>query len=416
MVTRRVTFRLYPTQQQEAKLFEWRRLHCYLYNACMEHRIISYRKFGESVGYIDQQNLLPFFKEEWPEYKELGSQALQATVKRVDFAFQRFFKGLSKYPKFKSIRHYSGWTYPAKAGWKALTDGEHGRLNISNLGEIRMRGRARAWGIPTTCTIVYRPSENKWYASITVECVPTRLTGDGAIGYDLGCKDAVTFSDGVKIAKPDFIREGDANVKVASKKLRRKRRPDRKRGVKASGRWRKASRHVARLRRKVANQRLDWLHKLTSDTVSRNSLVAGEKLNVKGMTRKAKKGKRKKQKAGLNRSILSVGFGMVGPMFSYKLVEAGGFHLESPTQQLKPSQRCAMCWELTPKTLSDRIHVCSNVACGHVEDRDTNAAQVNLIWARGQESSLENAESPSSTDCGSMKQLGAKKRQKPSVA
>jgi putative transposase len=365
------------------------------------------------VSYIDQQNLLPAFKECWPEYIELGSQAIQATVKRVDFAFQRFFKGLGGYPKYKSIRYYSGFTYPGKAGWKALTNGKHGQLQITNLGTIRMRGHARTWGLPTTCTIVYRASERKWYASITVECVPVRETGPGDIGYDLGCKDAITFSDGRKMSKPAFIKAGDIAVKAASKRLRRKRRPDRKAGIKPSSPWRRASRDVARLKRKVANQRADWLHKLTCDTVRCNSLIAGETLNVKGTTARAKKGKRKKQKAGLNRSILSVGFGMVGPMLAYKSVEAGGFHLESPTRHLKPSQRCVMGWELTPKTLKDRIHRCSNPACGHVKTRDVNAAQVNLAWTRGQEHSLASVESPSSTSCGSMKQLGAKKRKKP---
>jgi len=130
------------------------------------------------------------------------------------------------------------------------------------------------------------------------------------------------------------------------------------------------------------------------------------------MTRKAKKGKRKKQKAGLNRSILSVGFATIGNMLAYKSAEAGGFYLESPTRKLKPTQRCAKCWELTPKTLSDRVHQCSNPKCGHIEDRDVNAAQVNLIWARGQELTSIDVESPSSTKCGSMKQLGAKKRAK----
>jgi putative transposase len=412
MVTRRVTFKLYPTQQQAAKLFEWRRLHCYLYNACLEHRIVSYRRFGESIGYYDQQNLLPEFKKVWPEYKDLGGHALQATVKRVDFAFQRFFKGLGKYPKFKSIRQYSGWTFPDKQSWKAHTDGQHGRLEIANLGSIRMRGKARTWGLPTTCTVVYRVSEDAWYASITVECNPIRQTGDGAIGIDLGCKDAVSFSDGTKEAKPEFIQVGDIAVKRASKSLRRKRKPNRKARIKASSRWRKGQRKVSQLKRKVANQREDWLHKLTSDIVSRNSLVAGEKLNVKGMTRKAKKGsKRKAQKTGLNRSILSVGFGMVGPMIAYKEAEAGGFYVESPTQQLKPSQRCFVCWELTPKALADRVHHCQH--CGHVEDRDTNAAQVNLKWARGQELGLTlSAESAIPTDCGSMRQMAARKRQK----
>jgi putative transposase len=133
------------------------------------------------------------------------------------------------------------------------------------------------------------------------------------------------------------------------------------------------------------------------------------------MTSKAKKGKRTRQKAGLNRSILEVGFGMIGGMLDYKLAEVGGFYIESPTQQLKPTQRCAKCWELTPKTLADRIHTCSNPQCGHTEDRDVNAAQVNLIWARGQELSSLGAESSSSTSCGSMRQLGAMKRQKQSA-
>ncbi|MEQ8972052.1 MAG: transposase [Coleofasciculus sp. C1-SOL-03] len=140
--------------------------------------------------------------------------------------------------------------------------------------------------------------------------------------------------------------------------------------------------------------------------------MAGERLNVKKMTGKAKKGKRKPQKAGLNRSILDVGFGMIGDLLTYKAAEANGFYVESPTQKLKPTQRCAKCWELTPKTLADRVHVCSNPDCNHVEDRDVNAAQVNEIWARGQELSSLDAELPSSTTYGSMKQLGAKKRQK----
>ena len=89
--TRRVTFRLYPSKKQLAKLFEFRRLHCYLYNACLYERKISYQKLGKSINYLDQQNCLPEFKKCWPEYKQLGSQTLQATVKRVDFAFVRFF-------------------------------------------------------------------------------------------------------------------------------------------------------------------------------------------------------------------------------------------------------------------------------------------------------------------------------------
>jgi putative transposase len=410
MLTRRVNFRLYPTQQQTAKLLEWNRLHCYLYNAALADRRDMYKRWGISVNYFGQQNCLPDFKREWPEFSELGSQALQATLKRVDFAFQRLFSGIGGYPKFKGIRYYAGWTYPAKAGWKALTDGQHGKLKITNLGEIKMRGKARTWGEPTTCAVFNR--HGKWYASITVKCEPVRATAGGSIGLDLGCKDAVTFSDGEKISKPAFIAAADVAVKRAEKRKRRKRAPNRTKGVRASRRYRQAQQQVSRLKRKVTRQREDWIHKLTSGIVSRNSLVAGEQLSVKNMTRKAKKGsKRKAQKAGLNRSILSVGFGMIGQFLDYKLAEASGFYIESPTRQLKPTQRCAKCWELTPKTMVDRVHVCSNASCGHIEDRDVNAAQVNLIYAKGQELS-SSRRVLASTDCGSMKQVGALKRAK----
>ena len=415
-ITRRVTYKLYPNRQQDAKLHYWRRLHASLYNAGVYNRKTQYQKFGHSVDYLEQQNSLPEFKKVWPEYKELGSHALQATLKRVDFAFTRFFKGLGGYPKFKASRHYSGWTYPCGAGWQVETTGKNGHLILSNLGKIQMRGKARTWGKPTTCTILFR--NGCWYASITVQCQPQRQTGTGSIGIDLGCKEAITLSTGEKIGKPDFLKVGQRKVKVASKALRRKRSPNRNKKVKASRRWKKERAKVSSLQRKVTRQREDWLHKTTSNIVSGNSLIAGEQLNVKGMTSKAKKGKRKKQKAGLNRSILEVGFGMIGGLLEYKAAEAGGFYLESPTRTLKPTQRCAKCWELTPKTLKDRVHVCSNPNCKHVEDRDVNAAQVNEIWARGQELSSTHAESPSSTSCGSMKQLGALRREKlrPSVA
>jgi putative transposase len=389
-------------------------MHKDLYNAALYHRKTEYQKFGNKIDYFQQQNCLPEFKKCFPEYKELGSHALQATLKRVDFAYQRFFKGLGKYPRFKSIRHYSGWTYPCIAGWQVETSGKNGHLNLSNLGKVQMRGKARTWGNPTTCTILFR--NGCWYASITVQCVPQRQTGTGSIGIDLGCKEAITLSTGEKISKPDFLSYGQRKVKAASKKLRRKRSPNRNKKVKASRRWKKERTKVSSLQRKVTRQREDWLHKTTSNIVSGNSLIAGEQLNVKGMTSKAKKGKRKKQKAGLNRSILEVGFGIIGGLLIYKAAEAGGFYLESPTRTLKPTQRCAKCWELTPKTLKDRTHICSNPQCGHTEDRDVNAAQVNIAWARGQELASLDAESPSSTACGSRRQLGMLKRHKPRLS
>ncbi len=174
-----------------------------MYNSALADRKHSYQQRGESVDYFDQQNRLPAFKEVWTEYKELGSHALQATLKRVDFAFQRCFKGLGGYPRFQSIRKYSGWTYPCKAGWKAHTTGDNGYLELSNLGQVQMRGKARTWGTPSTCTIVYK--HGNWFASITVKCEPVRTSGEGAVGIDFGCLTAAALSDGTMVENPRFL-------------------------------------------------------------------------------------------------------------------------------------------------------------------------------------------------------------------
>ncbi len=170
----------------------------------------------------------------------------------------------------------------------------------------------------------------------------------------------------------------------------------------------------------MAQQRQNWVHHQAVEIVSGNSLIATEKLNLKGMTRKAKKGsKRKRQKTGLNRSILDVGIGMLKSAIAYKAKEAEAIYLEAPTRSLKPTQRCVKCWKLTKKDLSDRLHICSNSKCNHTEDRDVNAAQVCLAWARGQELSSKTADGSSSTDspnvkyCGGFQQLAQLKRQKP---
>ncbi len=418
MLTRRITFRLYPSHTQEQKLFEARRLHAYLYNGAVANRKTQYQKFGHSVDYLEQQASLPEFKEVWTEYKQLNAGSLQATLKRVDFAFVRFFQGLGGYPKFRSIRKYSGWTYPdGRQGFKVHSNGKNGYLELRDLGfKLQMRGQARTWGKPTTCTIVYRGG--KWYASITVKCLPERKTGAGAIGLDFGCKTAIADSNGNLITPPKFLAHASAKIQQTSQQLRRKRKPER-RQCKASRRWKKAQKKISKLKKKVAQQRQNWVHHQAVEIVSRNSLIVTEKLNLKGMTRKAKKdSKRKRQKTGLNRSILDVGIGMLKQAIVYKAKEAEAIYLEAPTRSLKPTQRCAVCWKLTKKDLSDRLHVCSNQKCNHTEDRDVNAAQVCLAWARGQELSSLDVDESSSTDnpqvkhCGGFQQLAQVKRQK----
>ena len=139
------------------------------------------------------------------------------------------------------------------------------------------------------------------------------------------------------------------------------------------------------------------------------------------MTRKAKKGKRKKQKAGLNKSILDVGMGMLRAAIQYKVTEAGGVFVEVPTRIVKPSQTCPNCGSQHKKTLDERVHRCE--VCNFTMDRDLAAALVMLLWSQGKlpgyETCLVDADASSSTSgtrkrklAGSQKQLGQMKRQK----
>jgi len=423
MPTRRVTFRLYPNKKQEQILRYHRKLHEDLYNAAVSNRFTQYQKFGHKVDYFEQQNSLPVFKEVWTEYKECNCMTLQATLKRVDYAFQRWFKKLGKRPKYKSIRYYSGWTYPSKTGWKAHTTGDSGYLGLTKIGSIQMRGKARVWGTPTTCTIVYR--NGKWYASITVEVEEIkRATDIGAVGIDLGCKSALAITDGEThflIEAPKFLRKAEAQIKKLSKGKRRKIAPNRKKKQKASSRWKKIQAKISKVTRKVANSRQNWVHQVASDIVRCNSVAATEKLEVSKMTRKARKGKRKKQKAGLNKSILDVGMGMLRSAIEYKIIEAGGVFVEVPTKTVKPSQTCPNCGNQHKKMLDERVHQCKK--CNFTMDRDLSAALVMLLWSQGKlpgfETSLVSVDASSSTSdtskrksTGSQKQLGQMKRQK----
>ena len=143
------------------------------------------------------------------------------------------------------------------------------------------------------------------------------------------------------------------------------------------------------------------------------------------MTRKAKIGsKRKHQKTGLNRSILDVGWGMLKGAIKYKLEEGEGVFVEVPTRTVKPSQTCPKCLHQQKKELDERTHNC--LECGYIQDRDLAAAEVMVLWAtnsgafgtsaltRGASSST--AKTKERKNCGSMRQLGAKKREKRHLA
>lgn len=389
MERRKVTFKLYPNARQAERLTGWVRLHCELYNAALQERIEAFRKFGKPISYYDQQNVLPEIKAARPELVELGSHALQQTLRRLDLAFAAFFRRVKAgqtpgFPRFKSSARFSGFCYPDPAGWKLMQHGTRGgtlRLGSSKQTlSIRLRGQQRFGAEATPNDLTITRKNGQWYASVTLrvpEAACARVRTDHQHrGIDFGVTDWATFDTGETIANPRWTR--DALPKLAA--LQRARARKKKNSV----RYRRLSQQAARLHERIANLRREFMHQTTTGLVRTCAVIATEALQVKNMSRSAQgtreaPGRRVKQKAGLNREILSAGLAMAHQMLAYKAAEAGTrLHL-SETRHLKPSQRCAQCWAIVPKTLAQRVHVCPQ--CGHTAQRDQNSAQVVLIDA-----------------------------------
>jgi putative transposase len=372
MQTRQVQFKLYPTSAQKLELENWNVLHCRLYNACLEQRITMYRQRGVSVCYYDQQNELPALKKEFPEYIPLGSQALQETVRRVDRAFQAFFARVKRgetpgFPRFKSSKNYSGFCYPAKAGWKFElgSNGKHGKLTLSKLGTLKARGVPRQWG--EARQVILSKHSGSWYATITIRCEVTRQAGNLQAGMDLGLEHVVSLSDGTQIGNPRFLKTSATQLATLQRELSRR--------SQYGSNWKRTKSKIANLHAKIANQRDDFQHQISSRLVKTYGILATEELNIQNMT--AHGGAYKK---GLNRSILDVGMAGLLQKLEYKVSETGtGRFWKVPTRKVKPSQTCPLCGHQEKKLLSERVHLCKN--CGYTGNRDVVAAQVMLEWA-----------------------------------
>src|SRR5207248_6018612 len=111
----------------------------YLNNAALRERRNAYEMARAKITRAVQDRQLPGIKEDCPEFKQVGSQVLQDVLKRVDLAFQAFFRRVHAgekpgYPRFKSRNRYDSFTY-SQAGWKLSED--DGRLVLSGIGALK---------------------------------------------------------------------------------------------------------------------------------------------------------------------------------------------------------------------------------------------------------------------------------------
>src|SRR5437588_9203593 len=169
-------YRLSPNKQTEQKLY-WTLTRCReLYNAALSERKDAYTYAGKSMSYYDQQNDLPLIKAEIrQEYQEIAAHVLQDVLRRLDRAFQHFFRRCKKgenpgYPRFQGRNRYASFTYPDGAGWKLTIEKQgkklKGTLHLSKIGEGKIRLHRPIIGKIKTVTI--KREVDEWY--VTFSC------------------------------------------------------------------------------------------------------------------------------------------------------------------------------------------------------------------------------------------------------
>jgi putative transposase len=286
--------------------------------------------------------------ERYPWLTDIHRDAHAQPFTNLHTAFQKFFKHEAKYPTFKKKGVHDSFYI---ANDKVQVQGK--RLYIPKLGWVRMREALRFTGKLMAVTI--SRIAQRWYASISVqvEIAPAVCENQAIVGVDLGVLRLATLSTGEQIEGPKPLRRLLAKLQRCSRQLSRK--------VKGSRNRAKAKNRLARLHARIAFQRKDALHKLSTDLVRRFGIIVLEDLHVKGMVRNHR----------LARAISDMGLGMFRRMVDYKATAAGGEVLYAD-RWFPSSKLCAACGvvcECLP--LSQRVYHC---ACGWVTDRDFNAA------------------------------------------
>ncbi len=353
-------YRLYPTKKQEEILEKHLSLCRWLYNHFLEEKRTLYEKNKTRISCFDQIKEIPKLKKEKPELRKVYSQTLQDIARRLDKAFQNFFRRVEEnkngkkqkpgYPRFKGYWRYDSFVYP-QTGFELKAN----KLNLSKIGSLRIKLHREIEGNIKTLTI-RRTSTNKWYACFSVEdnkALPNKKDIKQTVGIDMGLDSFLTTNTGEKIDNPRYLRKSEEKLSQIQRWHSRKK-------LKSSNRS-KSRLKVARIHERITNQRLDFLHKLSNKLIKNFQLIAFEKLNIKGMIRNKY----------LSKSIADAAWAGFLQMLTYKAEEAGVWAVEVDPKNT--SQLCSSCKTTVKKTLATRIHKCPK--CGLTIQRDVNAAR-----------------------------------------
>ncbi len=377
-------FLLRPTARQAVALGEMLRDHCSLYNGALQERRDAYRHGSKtSIKYGDQSAQLKDIRAFDPDRQARWSfSSQQATLRRLDKAFQAFFRRVRAgqtpgYPRFKGTGHFDTVTFPKDGDgcrWDSTPRDAQTRVRLQGVGHVRVhqhrpvRGRVK--------TISVKREGTRWYIVLACDSVPTEdLPPTGAVvGIDMGIVHFLTASDGEHVANPRFHQAMAEELAEAQRHLATFPKRTRQR----TKRHRAAARKIAALHRKIRRQRADFHHKTARKLITDHDVVVHERLNTAGMTKgPATKADPERPgsflpngaaaKAGLNRNILDAGWAQFLGILANKAESAG--RLTFPVDARDTSRTCPACRHVAKENrVTQERFQCT--ACGFTANAD----------------------------------------------
>ena len=352
-------YRIYPTSEQKlylAKTFGCTR---FIYNQMLADRIKSYHENKDLDIRTIKYPTPAQYKKEYEWLKEVDSLALANAQMNLDKAYKNFFRDKSVgFPKFKS-KKTNRFSY--------TTNNQNGTISIEGnfvkipklKSKIKIVLHRQFKGLIKSATISKTPS-NQYYISILVDTENTQLPNNGnSVGIDLGLKEFAVCSNGDRFDNPKNLRKYEKKLAKLQKDLSRK--------AKGSNNRYKARLKVAKLHQRIANQRKDFLHKLSTKIISENQVIVLEDLRVKNMLQNHK----------LAKVISEVSWAEFRTILEYKASWNGREIVIAPSNYAS-SQLCSKCGYKNSdvKNLALRKWTCPK--CGAKHDRDINAS-INLL-------------------------------------